>query len=136
MADIDVQDIWFKSQRVLRTIVQVGIPAFLTFAGVLPVIIDSLGLPVDGSLYLWLIGAAGVVTAVAGALSRVMAIPAVNAWLTKIGLGSVPRSEAQVEDLSHLTVNGDPVDSTAAEHRAVANGALVPNDGLTTDKTN
>lgn len=91
-----VQDIWYKSQRVLRTVVQVGIPAFLTFALVLPQIIAALGLPVDGPVYLWLIGAAGVVTAVAGALSRVMAIPAVNTWLTKIGLGSVPKSAADV----------------------------------------
>lgn len=87
----NVQDIWFKTQRVLRTLVQVAIPAFITFAGVLPLVIDALGLPVDGALYLWLIGAAALVTAVAGALSRVMAIPAVNEWLTKIGLGSVPK---------------------------------------------
>lgn len=93
-AKVDVPDIWYKSKRVLRTLVQVGIPAFLTFALVLPQIIAALGLPVDGPVYLWLIGAAGVVTAVAGALARVMAIPAVNAWLTKIGLGSVPKSGA------------------------------------------
>lgn len=87
-----VEDIWYKSQRVLRTLVQVGIPSFLTFALVLPQIIAALGLPVDSALYLWLIGAAGVVTAVATALSRVMAIPTVNAWLVKIGLGSVPKN--------------------------------------------
>jgi predicted naringenin-chalcone synthase len=87
-----VQDIWFKSQRVLRTIVQVGIPAFIAFATVLPSVIDALGLPVDAEVRLWLLAVAAGVTAVAAALSRVMAIPAVNAWLTKIGLGSVPRS--------------------------------------------
>jgi hypothetical protein len=90
-----VEDIWFKSQRVLRTIVQVGIPAFLAFALVLPQIIDAAGLPVDGALYAWLIGAAGVITAVAAGISRIMAIPAVNLWLTKIGLGSVPKAAAQ-----------------------------------------
>lgn len=90
-----VQDIWFKGQRVLRTIVQVGIPAFLTFAVVLPQIIQALGIPVDSGVYGWLIAAAGIVTAVAGGLSRVMAIPAVNVWLTAIGLGSVPKSQAQ-----------------------------------------
>lgn len=97
MADknIAVDDIWFATQRVLRTIVQVGIPAFITFAGVLPVIINALGLPVDGQVYLWLVSAAAVLTAVAGALTRVMAIPAVNEWLTRIGLGSVPKSHAK-----------------------------------------
>jgi hypothetical protein len=87
----NVQEIWFKAQRVLRTAVQVGIPAFLTFALVLPMIIDALGLPVDSELRAWLLGLAAGVTAVAAGLSRVMAIPAVNQWLTKIGLGSVPK---------------------------------------------
>ncbi|WP_146236790.1 hypothetical protein [Curtobacterium sp. MCBD17_030] len=90
-----VEPIWFSAQRVLRTVVQVGIPAFLTFAGVLPVIIDALGLPVDGKVYLWLVSAAAVVTAVAAGLSRVMAIPTVNRWLTAVGLGSVPRAIAK-----------------------------------------
>lgn len=86
-----VQPIWYPVQRVLRTIVQVGIPAFLTFALALPQIIEALGLPVDSEVYLWLIGLATAVTGVAAALSRVMAIPAVNEWLVKIGLGSVPK---------------------------------------------
>ena len=83
--------IWYKAQRVLRTIIQVGIPAFLSFALLLPAIIEALGLPADSRLRLWLLGVAAVVTAVAGALSRIMAIPAVNGWLVKIGLGSVPK---------------------------------------------
>lgn len=85
-------EIWYKAQRVLRTLVQVVIPAFLGFAVVLPLIIESLGLPVESELRLWLVGVALGVTAVASAIARVMAIPAVNAWLTKIGLGSVPQS--------------------------------------------
>lgn len=92
---LETQDIWYATQRVLRTIVQVGIPAFITFAGVLPTIIGALGLPVDGRVYLWLLSAAGVVTAIAGALSRVMAIPAVNQWLTHVGLGSEPKAIAK-----------------------------------------
>ena len=61
----------------------------------LPLIIDALGLPVTSALYGWLIGAAAIVTAVAGAITRVMAIPAVNRWLTHVGLGSVPRNELE-----------------------------------------
>lgn len=87
-----VPDIWYKAQRVLRTIVQTAIPAFLTFALVLPQIIEALGLPVTSELYGWLIGLAAGVTAVAAAITRIMAIPAVNAFLVKIGLGSVPKS--------------------------------------------
>lgn len=94
---IVVQDIWYPVQRVIRTIIQVGIPAFLTFALVLPQIIAALGLPLDSAVYLWLVGAAAVVTAIAAALSRIMAIPAVNTWLTKISAGSVPKKVAERE---------------------------------------
>jgi hypothetical protein len=89
------QDSWFKGQRVLRTIGQVCIPAFLTFAVVLLQIIQALGLPVDSGAYGRLLAAAGFVTAIAGGLFRVMAIPAVNQWLTSIVLGSVSKSQAQ-----------------------------------------
>lgn len=92
---IAVPDIVNKGQRVLRTIVQVGIPAFLLFALVLPQVIQALGLPVDSQIYGALIGFAAAVTAIAGAITRVMAIPAVDQWLTSIGLGSVKKSEAQ-----------------------------------------
>jgi hypothetical protein len=92
---LETQEIWYATQRVLRTIVQVGIPAFITFAAVLPTIINALGLAVTGPVYLWLLSAAAVITAVAGGLSRVMAIPAVNQWLTHFGLGSEPKAIAQ-----------------------------------------
>ena len=91
-ASTDVQPIWYRSQRVLRTIVQTGVPTFIVFATVLPQVIDALGLPVDNEVRLWLLAVAAGVTAVAGALARVMAIPAVNGWLVSIGLGSVPKA--------------------------------------------
>jgi predicted naringenin-chalcone synthase len=99
--------IWYVAQRVLRTIVQVGIPAFLTFALVLPQIIEALGLPADSRLRLWLLAVAAIVTAVAAALTRLMAIPAVNSWLTKIGLGSVPASAIRT-DIAGTFVKRDP----------------------------
>lgn len=88
----DATTIWYKGQRVLRSLFQTAIPAFLGFAVVLPLIIEALGLPVESELRLWLVGVAAGVTAVAGAISRVMAIPTVNAFFTRIGLGSVPKS--------------------------------------------
>ncbi|WP_424446463.1 hypothetical protein [Microbacterium sp. CH-015] len=79
----------------LRTIVQVGVPAVITLVGVLPLIIqvvlDELGEQMPEGLRLWLLGAAALLTAVAAALARVMAIPAVNAWLTRLGLGATPK---------------------------------------------
>jgi len=88
--------IWYVMQRVVRTLVQTAIPSFLTFALVLPSIIEAMGLPVESELRLWLIGLAAGITAVAGAISRVMAIPAVNAWLIKLNLGSVPKDAVVV----------------------------------------
>jgi|GEM_PF-1528457 len=101
-----VPDIINKGQRVLRTIVQVGIPAFLGFALVLPQIIEALGLPIDSQIRLALVAFAAAITAIAGALSRVMAIPAVDQWLTSIGLGSVPKVDAQ--SLPAVVTPADP----------------------------
>jgi len=102
-------DIWYKGKRVLRTLVQVAIPAFLSFALVLPAIIEALGLPADAELRLWLLAVAAGVTAVAGAITRVMAIPAVNAWLIKIGLGSVPQEAVRISPATgNVTVAPDP----------------------------
>lgn len=88
--EVKVPEIWFKGQRVLRTLVQVGIPSFLAFATVVPAVIEALGLSADSEIRLWLIAVAAGITGVAAAITRVMAIPGVNEWLTKIGLGSVP----------------------------------------------
>lgn len=79
----------------LRTLVQVGIPAFVTLVGILPLIIqiilDEIGEQMPDGLRLWLVGAATLLTAVATALARIMAIPAVNAFLTRWGLGATPK---------------------------------------------
>lgn len=120
---VTVPDIWYKAQRVLRTIVSVGIPAFLTFALVLPQIIEALGLPADSEVRLWLLGIAAAVTAVAAAITRIMAIPKVNEWLTKIGLGSVPKAALEAEIVSEggaqvhviTTVAPDPKANTQPE---------------------
>lgn len=99
MTEVQAPTIWFKSKRVLRTLVQVAIPTFLAVAVVIPQIIEALGLPVDSEIRLWLVAVAGGITAVAAAIARIMAIPAVNTWLTHVGLGSVPRDYA--EAVSH-----------------------------------
>ena len=105
-------DIWYKAQRVLRTLIQVIIPAFLGFAVVLPMIIEALGLPVDSELRLWLVAVAAGVSAVAAAIARVMAIPAVNAWLIKVGLGSVPKSAVLDGGVAGVAIAADPKVST------------------------
>jgi hypothetical protein len=125
-ANIVVDDIWFKSKRVLRTLVQTGIPAFLVFAGVLPQIIAALGLPVDSAVYLWLLAAAGVVTAVATGLARVMAIPAVNTWLTHFGLGSVPKQTAVAQAEAQAVTAHSPAQIMDGSDFAPAGTSPIP----------
>lgn len=75
-----------------RTVVQVGIPAFLVLLGVLPVVletvIDGMGNHLPDGVRAWLAGAALFITALAGTLARVAAIPAVNNALRVVRLSA------------------------------------------------
>lgn len=78
----------------LRTAVQVlvALPAgLLVLATVLDIVAqDAVASYLPGPWVAWLVAASGVCAAVAGALSRVMAVPAVDAWLRRVGLASTP----------------------------------------------
>lgn len=90
------EQIWYPIQRVLRTVVQALTATLTIWAGfqlVAPQILAELAKILPGSWIAWLAAAIAGISAVAGVLARIMAIPAVNRWLTKIGLGSVPRTE-------------------------------------------
>ncbi|GAA3399424.1 hypothetical protein [Pseudarthrobacter polychromogenes] len=66
-------------RAVIRTIVQVGIPAFLAFALLLPEIVqaflDQFGEQLPEGFRLWLLGVAALVTGVAAVITRIMALP-------------------------------------------------------------
>ena len=68
----------------LRTAVQVGIPAFVGLLLILPqiiqAIVDGFGQHLPASMYLWLTGAATVITAASATLARISAIPGVIEW--------------------------------------------------------
>jgi len=72
-------------QRVIRTVVQAVI------AGV-PTVVAIVGVVADQWPAEWLVATAGIAVAIQGLLARIMAIPAVDAWLTWLGLGSAPRA--------------------------------------------
>lgn len=109
---MNTPEIWHKPQRVLRTIVQaliILIPlangTALAAAGYLQ---EQTHLTVPGWVFLALNGVVAVTALIMGLVARVMAVPGVNDWLTRIGLGSVPRSEAQLEQgFSRVMRRGD-----------------------------
>ena len=80
--------------RVKRTFLAVASAALVVLwvlPTVLEIVAEELGDQLPEGLNLWLAGAAVAVTGVATAVTRIMAIPAVNGWLTRIGFGSQPK---------------------------------------------
>ena len=88
-------EIWHKAQRPLRTAAQTLVTGagFLAVAVVVaPQILDALADVLPGPVVAWLAGVIAAAATLSAALSRVMAIPWVDAQLKRIGLGSAPRS--------------------------------------------
>jgi hypothetical protein len=85
----------FPGRATWRTVVQNVISVILTLGVVLPLVVAIAGeeladvLPADWLL--WAAGAAATVAAIAAALTRIMAIPAVDAALRQFGLSSTPK---------------------------------------------
>jgi hypothetical protein len=92
-----VERIWFPNQRVIRTVLQTTASTLVTLAGLAgflvlfaPQLLEALREILPPSWYAWGVLAIGVIGTVSGVLAKVMAIPAVNAFLTRFGAGSVP----------------------------------------------
>lgn len=92
-ASTEAPEIWFKSQRVIRTILA-ALVVFVPVANTsLPLLAEAFNASdVPAEVYLWVNGVIAAALAVLGVLTRVMAIPAVNTFLTRFGAGSVPKA--------------------------------------------
>ncbi|MDR2294673.1 MAG: hypothetical protein LBE05_05665 [Microbacterium sp.] len=91
--------IWFPMQRALRTAaaVLVTLTSALAVAVVVaPQILTAVQDVLPGPVVAWASGAIAAVAALSAALSRLMAVPWVNEQLTKIGLGTTPRTAVAV----------------------------------------
>lgn len=87
--------IWFPLQRAIRTgiaVVLASAAILATTVAVAPQILTAVQDVLPGPVVAWVSGVILSLTAVSAAISRVMAIPAVDAWLRKFGAGSAPRT--------------------------------------------
>jgi len=91
--------IWYKKQRVLRTIVQaliVLVPAVNVSAGsLISWLREQEFVEVPELIYVWLNAAILLTSFIMGLVSWVMAQPWANRLLTYIGLGSAPKSAGE-----------------------------------------
>jgi hypothetical protein len=89
-----VPDIWFKTKRVVRTIAQaliVLVPtANLIALAVAGYLTEQVDVVVPGWVFAALNGIVVASALIMGLVARLMAVPGINAWLVKVGLGSVP----------------------------------------------
>lgn len=88
-------------QAALRTFIQVIVPGLAAVNSILPSIMETIntelakiGLVLPDWALLGANAAVLAVGALSAIISRIMAIPAVNDWLTKIGLGATPKTES------------------------------------------
>jgi hypothetical protein len=88
-----VEEIWYKGQRVIRSVLVALVTLVPGLNLTLPLVAQAFNSPgVPAKVYLIvniIIAGALVVT---GILARLIAIPAINAGLTTLGVGSVPKS--------------------------------------------
>lgn len=112
--------LWFPLQRVIRTAVQVviaGAAVLATVVVVAPQILTAIQDVIPGPAVVWITGAIATLAAVSAALSRVMAIPAVDEWLKKFGAGSAPAGA-----VAFTSVEGVQVGMTRKQWRAQLKG--------------
>ncbi len=113
---MNTPEIWYRGQRVLRTIVQALIILVPVVNGVGIAVVGYLREQTDviipASVFLILNAVVAVTALLMGLAARIMAVPGVNDVLTTVGLGSVPKS--RVDDGVALP---DPKVSTRAEYQ-------------------
>lgn len=102
-------EIWYKAQRVIRTVLASALVLVPIANGSLPLLASAFDAPgVPPEVVLWVNAAVAGVLVVLGIVTRIMAIPVVNDFLTRIGAGSVPK-RAAANGLTNPT-GGAPLD--------------------------
>ena len=86
-------------RAVVRTVVQVGLSALIIVPIIIGIVSDGMAAYLPDEWEAWLAGAAAFLTALSGVFARVMAIPAINDALAKVGLSAAPRTVGAPLDL-------------------------------------
>src|SRR3546814_8596502 len=112
-------EIWYKTQRALRTVVQALVVLVPVVNGVAAAVIAYLtsqtDVQVHPSVFVWLNAIVAATALVMGLVASIMAVPGVNDLLTRIGLGSVPKSA--VDGGSITTPGGNNIQCSSVGSR-------------------
>ena len=87
----------------LRAVLRTALAVILAFGIVVPLAVEIIldewakAAPVPEGARAWLLGASAAIVAVSSALTRIMAIPTVNEWLGKVGMGATPKTPPPVD---------------------------------------
>ena len=110
-----IPQVFDTGKRVLRTVVQVGIPTFVAFAAAVPALLAQAHLYLKPELYTALLGVAALITTAAAVITRIMAIPAVNNLLAQIGLGghsgNVTAQDTYTRMIAAINPNGTAINA-------------------------
>jgi hypothetical protein len=81
----------------LRTGLALLAPALIVLATILTMVTETYADLLPAEVTLWLAGAVAFLTSTSVLINRIMNIPGVDAFLTKIGLGAAPKETVSVQ---------------------------------------
>ncbi len=105
----------------LRAMLRTALAVILALGIVVPLAIEIIldewakAAPVPEGARTWLLGASAAIVAVSATLTRVMAIPTVNEWLGRVGMGATPPTTPAV-DPPAPPATVDPIVSSEGVH--------------------
>ena len=108
--DLTVPRVWYQGQRVLRTIVEALVVLVPVVNGIAIAAVtymnEQTDIHVPGSVFVVLNAVIAATAFIMGLTSKIAALDKVNTFLTKFGLGSVPKSA--LTDIPSEPVVPDP----------------------------
>lgn len=95
----------FPAQRIIRTVIQTtaavllsSVACITTASLIAPQLLEAIRELLPDDVYAWAAAAVATTAAISAALARIMAIPGVNHFLTRLSAGSAPRHAQSARD--------------------------------------